>query len=305
LLPAKNFSHGTPHTQSLNLAKPIIVWLFPLMCFHNAMAQKPVEKSHSILSHHFRSLEDSAIGHLHSTPFGINEGWSIYKDIIFPGTSIKGRLTHNTSFLPGDTLLNCSITGGDAYNNLFFTYTLAKKWAGEKWDFARADAFIYSMDFYIDTYVDCLVPDNSQLEGLEFIFQQAMPPTSFLWGLQWRKENVWCYWDDTKVNHRSKGWLPIPSLNACMLYKQWNHLTITGHRNDEGLYYDTFLLNNNSFSINSFVPRAYLPTTWAENYLQVGFQINGNKAVLKNHRNGLDPVNVFLDNVQLKVICQH
>ncbi|MES2849025.1 MAG: hypothetical protein V4685_08215, partial [Bacteroidota bacterium] len=258
----------------------------------SALAQQPVEHSDPVLLHHYQSLEDSAIRKSHSTPFGTNEGWSIYKDIIFPGTNINGRLEHTNTILPGSTLLSCSITDGDAYNNLFFTYTLAKKWMGEPWAFKYHNDFTYSMDFYIDSYVDCNTPNLSQLEGLEFIFQQAVPPVSFLWGLQWSKQNVWSYWDDTKHDRRAKGWVLIPALNACMPCKQWNHVSITGHRNESGLYYDSLLLNKSSFAINVFVPNAYLPPTWAENYLQVGFQINGDKAIRKNHNNGTDPVRV-------------
>lgn len=301
---AKNISSEKPITQSLTLMKTLFFYMLPLLCFHAAMAQKPVESSHPFEPHHFRSLEDSSILQIHSTGFGINEGWSIYKDIIFPGTNIYGKLQHNNAFLPGSTVLNCSITGGDAYNNLFFTYTLAKKWMGEPWAFTKANAFTYSMDFYIDSYVDCNTPNLSQLEGLEFIFQQAMPPASFLWGLQWSKSNVWSYWDDTKVNRRAKGWVQIPGLNACMVNKQWNHISITGHRNESGLYYDSLLLNNNSFAINSFVPKAYLPPAWAENYLQVGFQINGDKAIRSNHKHGTDPVRVMLNNADLLVKLQ-
>ncbi len=297
----ENIIPGKPITQSFTLLKKIFALLLPALCMHSAVAQQPVEKSHPVLLHHYQSLEDSSIGQSHHTPLDINEGWSIYKDIIFPGTSIKGKLQHNNSFLPGSKLLNCSITGGDAYNNLFFTYTLAKQWMGGPWAFTKANAFTYSMYFYIDSYVNCDTPNLTQLEGLEFIFQQAMPPASFLWGLQWSKSNVWSYWDDTKLNRRAKGWVPIPGLNACMLYKEWNRISITGHRNDTGLYYDTLVLNNRSFSINSFVPKSYLPPAWAENYLQVGFQINGDKAIRRNHKHGTDPVMVMLNKVGLEV----
>lgn len=302
--PTENIIPEKPITQSLTLLKKIFALLLPALCMHSAVAQQPVDTSHPVLLHHYLSLEDSSISQSHHTPLGINEGWSIYKDIIFPGTNIKGKLQHNNTFLPGSKLLNCSITGGDAYNNLFFTYTIAKKWMGEQWAFTNATAFEYSMDFYIDSYVDCKTPNLSQLEGLEFIFQQAMPPASFLWGLQWSKSNVWSYWDDTKINRRAKGWVTISGLNACMLYKQWNHISITGHRNEAGLFYDSLLLNGASFPLHSYVSKAYLPPTWAENYLQVGFQINGNKAISRNHKHGTDPVTVLLNNVDLQVKLQ-
>jgi len=296
----ENIASEKPVTHTLIVLNVIFILLLPALCMHSAVAQQPVAKSQPVLLHQYLSLEDSAIEKSHATLLGINEGWSIYKDIIFPGTTIKGQFQHNNTFLPGNTLLNCSITGGDAYNNLFFTYTLAKQWMGKPWVFTNADAFTYSMDFYIDSYVDCDTPNLSQLEGLEFIFQQAMPPASFLWGLQWSKSNVWSYWDDTKLNRRARGWVQIQGLNTCMLYKQWNHISIAGHHNESGLYYDSLCLNNNSFAITSFVPKAYLPPTWAENYLQVGFQINGDKAIRRNHPHGTDPVRVFLNNVNFQ-----
>jgi hypothetical protein len=157
------------------------------------------------------------------------------------------------------------------------------------------------MDFYVDNFLDCEFANLSELEGLEFTFQQAMPPYSFLWGLQWSKSNVWSYWDDTKINQRARGWMKITDFNACMLYKQWNKISLTGHHSSEGLYYDSLYLNHFSFAINKYVPKAPLPPSWAENYLQVGFQINGNKAIRNDHKNGTDPVNVYLNNVQLEL----
>jgi hypothetical protein len=301
MLQTENIFPGKLIVESFTRFKKISILLLHTFCMHSLMAQTPVLKKSSVLLHSYQSLEDSSIGSSAPTTFGTNEGWSIYKDIIFPGTSISGKLRHNKRFLPGNKILNCSITGGDAYNNLFFTYTLAKKLTGEPWAFTKANAFVYSMDFYIDSYVNCNTPDLTQLEGLEFIFQQAMPPSSFLWGLQWSKSNVWSYWDDTKVNHRARGWVPVKGINACMLYKQWNRISISGHRDDKGIFYDSLLLNNISFPINTYVPLSYLPANWTDNYLQVGFQINGNKAVRRNHSHGTDPVNVLLNSVNLEV----
>lgn len=280
--------------------KTIIVCITAL-CSHSAFSQLPAGAGSSILPYYFRGLEDSAIAQAHATPLGTNEGWNIYKDILFPGTGIEGKLQHHNRLLPGHRVLSCRITGGDAYNNLFFTYTLAKQWTGKPWAFAKATAFTCSMDFYIDSYVDCNVPNRSEVEGLEFIFQQAMPPVSYLWGLQWSKQNVWCYWDATHLNGRARGWVPIPGLSACMLYRQWNHITVTGHRTGDTLYYDTLRLNDSIFPIHTAVPVASLPPAWADNYLQVGFQINGNKAIRRHHTHGTDPVRVLLNEVELEL----
>lgn len=249
--------------------------------------------------HHFQSLEDSAVEQPHPTIFGVNTGWGLYKDIMFPGTTIRGKLAHKHRFLPGNRVLSCRITGGDAYNNLFFTSTLARKWRKVPWAFTTVNTFSYSLDFYINSFVDCIDSDNSEPEGLEFIFQQAMPPVSFLWGLQWSKNNTWSYWDDQKFNGRARGWVPLAGIHPCMLSKEWNQLVMTGHRTGDSLYYEGFHLNGSYFALNAAVPAVLLPVNWADNYLQVGIQLNGNKATRQHHRQGTDPVEVLLNNVTL------
>jgi hypothetical protein len=255
----------------------------------------------TIAIHTFNSLQDSAIGKTTKGQFGFNNGWSIYKDIIFAGTNIEGAITKSQSYIPNTTLLNCQITGGDAYNNLFFTYTLAKASSKEKWYFSQANSFVYKLDFFIDNYLNCNYPNSSELEGVEFTFQLAQPPYTFLWGIQWSKSNVWSYWDDTKINGKTKGWINIPGLSYCMQNKQWNTMYITGHNNNSKLYYDSLCLNNHCFVIKKNVPKNLLPVTWVENFLQVGFQINGNKAIRKDHKYGVDPVSVYLNNIQLQI----
>jgi len=269
--------------------------LFSCSQYHYPKVSTPV------LIHTFRSMEDSTINESNNNIYGINEGWNIYKDIIFAGTKIEGTISSTQSFIPGDTVLNCRITGGDTYNNLFFTYTLAKKLATEKWHFSEANEFVYSLDFFIDNYLDCSYPNNSELEGLEFTFQQSMPPYSFLWGIQWSKSNIWSYWDDTKIKGKATGWIKLPGLNNCMLNKEWNNIYIIGHRDQTGLYYDSLCLNNSCHLLKKFVAKNLLPPTWVENYLQVGFQINGNKAIRKDHIHGVDPVSAYLNNIQLQV----
>lgn len=68
-----------------------------------------------------------------------------------------------------------------------------------------------------------------------------------------------------------------------------------------GLYYDTMILNGKSIALNIFVPRAYRPVTWSDNYLATGFQINGNKAIRKDHSHSIDPVTVYSKNIHLEV----
>ena len=277
-----------------------VLFYFALIASITAIAQNKSPTSKSVTAfYNFISLEDSGINKPHYTTFGINTGWTTYKDIMFPGTDIEGKVVTKNKFATRKNVLKCRITGGDAYNNLFFTNTLAKQLKSEQWNFTQANAFTYSMDFYIDNNIDCKTPNLSELEGLEFIFQKAMPPYSFLWGLQWSKSNVWSYWDDTRIKKKVKGWVRIREINACMKQRDWNTIQITGYQNDYELFYDNLYLNNETFPLNFKIQKSTLPTNFVENYLQVGFQINGNKAIRQDHRNGTDPVNVYLDNVNL------
>ncbi len=282
-----------------NLMK-IVFFYLALIGSISALAQNkdPASTSFKAL-YNFISLEDSGINKPHKTTFGINTGWETYKDIMFPGTDIEGKAVTKNKFADRKDVLKCRITGGDAYNNIFFTNTLAKQLKTKHWNFTTANAFSYGMDFYVDNNIDCKTPNLSELEGLEFIFQKAMPPYSYLWGLQWSKSNVWSYWDDTRINKKVKGWVRITKINACMKQTDWNTIRITGFQNDNELFYEKLYLNNESFPLNIKVQKSTLPTNFVENYLQVGFQINGNTAIRKGHSNGTDPVNVYLDNINL------
>ncbi len=271
-----------------------------LIASFSAIAQNKSSDSKSVTDlYSFLSLEDSGINKPHKTLLGINTGWSTYKDIMFPGTDIEGKVVTKRKFANRKNVLKCRITGGDAYNNLFFTNTLAKQLKSEHWYFTSANAFSYSMNFYIDNYIDCKTSNLTELEGLEFILQKGMPPYSFLWGLQWSKSNVWSYWDDTQINKKAKGWVNIKHINACMKQRDWNTVRITGYQNANELFYEMLYLNDESISLNIKVQKSTLPSNFVENYLQVGFQINGNTAIRKDHSNGTDPVNVYLDNINL------
>lgn len=251
--------------------------------------------------YHFNSIEDRAIDQLNSDTFGQNLGWTIFKDIMFPGTTISGSMKHLRRQFPNKQVLSCKIRGGDAYNNIFYTYTFAKSDKRKEWTFTHANEFEYHLDFFVESKINCDTPNKSELEGLEFTFQIAKPPVSYLWGLQWSKENVWCYWDDTKKDGKTKGWVKIPHIKLCIKHHAWNKIHITGYRTNLGLYYDSMTLNGEKILLNIFVPKAYLPNSWGDNYLQIGFQINGNKAIRRDHSQKIDPASVYLDNLDVKV----
>ena len=97
------------------------------------------------------------------------------------------------------------------------------------------------------------------------------------------------------------GWVQIPELDINIKDGVWNEITISDHFDNDTIHYDSLQFNDEKYQLNKSIPSASLPPSWAENYIQVGFQINGNKAIRTNHSHGVDPVSVFLDEVRLRV----
>ena len=231
-------------------------------------------------------------------------GWGVYEDIMFPGTTIRWDLDHG--LLPGreGQVLRCAITGGDPYNNAFFTHTLAMRHEAEAWPYEQVDSLVYSLDFYIDAKVDCGLPDRSELEGIEFTWQHVRIPDSYGWGLQWSKGGEWRYWDDEtdRRTGRPRGWQSFsPPLITCLADDSWHRLTLAGIEADGGVAYRYLDLNGARYDLSGATGGpATVPDTWVEHFLQVGVQLNGNTATDPTHGQGTDPVTVWLDNVTLR-----
>ena len=69
----------------------------------------------------------------------------------------------------------------------------------------------------------------------------------------------------------------------------------------EGIAYSGFSVDNFNYNLNDeAVGKVVIPPGWVENFIQVGMQINGNKATDSSHGEGLDPVTVYIDNVTLE-----
>lgn len=226
--------------------------------------------------------------------------WTTYKDIMFPGTDIEGSVALDTSWSNGK-VLHCQLTGGDAYNNVFFTSTLYKQLMNIPWNFDSVTKFTYRVSFYVNSHIHNSFYDSSMVEGLEFTFQHALNGNSNLWGVQWSKSNVWSCWNDHKINNKVVGWEKIPQMHAEIVSGKWNRIEIEGHHKEGVLFYDKLKLNEQQYILNTHVPVGKLPLNWKENYLQIGFQINGNKAIYFDHGHGVDPVSVFLDEISLEV----
>lgn len=229
-------------------------------------------------------------------------GWGVYEDIIFPGTTIEWSIDHED--FSGRSALACAITGGDAYNNAFFTNTVAVVWEGLNWPYANTLRFSYSLDFYIEGIFNCQVPDSSTLEGIEFTWQHVVVPVSYGFGIQYSKAGEWRYWNDEKdsVSGAPKAWQSFfPEIKNCLVTRSWNHIELEGEVAGEGVRYTKMILNDREYDLNSAaVGKALIPESWVENFLQVGVQLNGNKAIEPAHGQGLDPVKVYLDNFTLK-----
>ena len=226
-------------------------------------------------------------------------GWGVYEDIIFEGTSIQWSMDQIN--YQDEPVLKCDITGGDAYNNVFFTNTVAIRWEQLDWYFEDAQQFEYSLEFYPSSEINCDNADESLIEGLEFTFQHVKVPISWGWGLQWSKTNTWSYWDDQKSSDKVIGWKNIQNVKECLCWDKWNTIKIIGIQDGNDVIYKSIQINENKISVDIRLPSVTIPEDWAENFIQVGFQINGNKAILKTHQHGVDPSSVLLKNLDLNV----
>jgi len=57
------------------------------------------------------------------------------------------------------------------------------KYMKEIWPYTKASLLVYDLNFYIDGNIDCLIPNNSQLEGIEFTWQHSLVPHAGLFGV--------------------------------------------------------------------------------------------------------------------------
>lgn len=272
-----------------------IIWIFPLLL---GCKKEPIGPQ-KLLLWSFENIELEPIAERRVQTDWEKSGWGIYEDIIFPGDEIEWNVSHDQ--LESVPVLNCQITGGDAYNNVFFTNTIASKSEGSEWYFQEANYFEFEIEFYPATFIDCDNSDRSQIEGMEFTFQHVIIPDSWGWGIQWSKTNTWSYWDDQKIDSKPRGWVNMPTLDGCLSWNTWNRLSLSGKQSGNQLIYQRLSVNEQTIDLNIQLPSVTVPDGWAENFIQVGFQINGNKALLTDHQQGVDPVTIFLKNVNLKV----
>ena len=231
-------------------------------------------------------------------------GWGVYEDIIFEGTNIEWSLEKvNSTAVTEDKWLKCAITGGDPYNNVFFTNTCALRWEGEDWEFEAAQYLEYELDFFIEGTIDCSNPDIATIEGIEFTWQHILLPHSHGLGVQWSKGGAWRFWNDEQDDSGHViGWQDFePKISSCLTANEWHHIKLTGYFQDDILQYEHMELNGTVYDLSSAKLMAVnAQSGWVENFLQIGMQINGNTATDTNHGHGVDPVVVYLNNVSFK-----
>lgn len=285
---------------NLKYQHSIALWLyFILILFYCCETESNIENNSSF-NYTFENLEESPIEQNQQFNDWESTGWGVYEDIIFDGTTILHNTEHDDTSFDSRTLV-AEITGGDRYNNAFFTNTIAKRWEQLDWFFRDVKQFEFLIEFYPETAINCDISDLSEVEGFEFTFQNVVIPNSWGWGLQWSKTNTWSYRNDQKINNEIVGWENINGLSSCIQTNQWNSLKMTGVINGNSLTYETLEFNSEVFDLNITLDNVEVPTGWSENFLQIGFQINGNDAIRTDHSHGVDPVKVYLNNINLKV----
>jgi hypothetical protein len=229
-------------------------------------------------------------------------GWGVYEDIIFPGSSIYWKMEHQS--IDNKNSLAIGITGGDAYNNVFFTNTVALAWKEVAWPYRNVSKLIYQLDFYLPNAFDCNSPNNAILEGIEFTFQHLLIPYSYGFGLQYAKSGEWRFWNDEKNPETNKpfAWQSFsPKIITCLASNQWHTIQIIGFVKNHKVYYEKMTLDNTTYNLNSAVINPVpSPQGWVENFLQVGVQLNGNKSIQYPNSNQVDPIEIYIDKVSLK-----
>lgn len=227
-------------------------------------------------------------------------GWGVYEDIIFPNTTIEWSMNHNQDIQLDGQSLKCSITGGDKYNNVFFTNTKALRWEGDDWKYKKAKYLEYELDLFIEGNLDCNQPDDATIEGIELTWQHIEIPYSHGFGVQFSKGGEWRYWNHLQDNDGQPiAWESFsPAINYCLTPMQWHRIKLVGYITDSNIVYHSMIIDGTSFDLSEkTLSHTKVADGWVENFIQIGMQINGNKAVDLTHGHGVDPVSVYLDNV--------
>ena len=173
----------------------------------------------------------------------------------------------STPSLDGNAL-QCSLTGGAPYSNLHCYQNLPSE--------PTADIFTLTLSFWFAPTTTCNNREtDSIVQALEFTMNKWYASKRYEFALQW--QNVgdgapqWRYWNP----HGTEKWAaPNPAVSECLAGQQWHTITLIGSIRDDQVYYESFVVDNQSHEMGFFVPPASAPGE--ADRLAVAVQLDGN-----------------------------
>jgi len=131
---------------------------------------------------------------------------------------------------------------------------------------AATKNFTYDAYFYVTSY------DEAHTQALEFDINWFLNSFGMTWGTECRLHggHEWALWNNVDKHWEATGIACNPLKGA------WNHVTISGKRNDDNtLTYQTITLNGKTIALNKTVPPFYVPANWYG--VTVNYQMDGDE----------------------------
>lgn len=131
---------------------------------------------------------------------------------------------------------------------------------------AATKNFTYDASFYVTSY------DEAHTQALEFDINWFLNSFGMTWGTECRMHggHEWALWNNVDKHWEATGIACNPLKDA------WNHVTISGKRNDDNtLTYQTITLNGKTIALNKTVPPFYVPANWYG--ITVNYQMDGDE----------------------------
>jgi len=131
---------------------------------------------------------------------------------------------------------------------------------------AATKNFTYDAYFYVTSY------DEAHTQALEFDINWFLNSFGMTWGTECRMHggHEWALWNNVDKHWEATGIACNPLKDA------WNHVTISGKRNDDNtLTYQTITLNGKTVALNKTVPPFYVPANWYG--ITVNYQMDGDE----------------------------
>ena len=179
--------------------------------------------------------------------------------------------------------LRCALTGGEAYSNVHCYRNLPPG--------PTANVFTLTLTFQFTPTTACNNEGSlSVAQALEFSISKWQTGKRYELALQWQNVGSggpqWRYWDPGQLDEER--WQPFtPSISQCLTGETWHTLTLTGEIVNDEVHYQSFVIDQNSYSLDIAVPAAEAPDE--PDRLAVAVQLDGNAAQT--------PYEVFIDQV--------